>query len=91
MIYKLDINYSEEEHRFLKEHNCEIVSEIKLSKTAFLDNEIPKRMIKYGGEYIAEIIDDETNTLMWAVLSKWKGVYRFTSYYDSLESMVRGI
>lgn len=91
MIYKLDINYSEEEQHFLKEYDCEIVTFIKLSKADFMDDELPKRMIKYGGTYVAEIIDDETNSLMWAVLSKRKGVWHYSSHYESLESMIQGI
>lgn len=35
-------------------------------------------------------MDDETNNLMWAVLSRWKGVWDFTSDYDSLERLVQG-
>ena len=58
MIYRLDINYSEEERYFLEVNDCEIISEIKLSKTNFSDKEIPRRMIKYGGQYIAEIVDE---------------------------------
>ena len=91
MIYRLDINYSEEERYFLEVNDCEIISEIKLSKTNFSDKEIPRRMIKYGGMYIAEIVDDETEGIVWAVLSRWKGVWHFSSYYDSLESMIQGI
>ena len=91
MTYRLNINYSEEERHFLEVNNCEIVSEIKLSKTNFSDKEIPMRMIKYGGQYIAEIVDDETEGIVWAVLSKWKGVWHFSSYYDSLESIIQGI
>ncbi len=91
MIYKLDVGYSEEERRFLNEHDCEIVSKIKLPNVIFADKEIPKRMIKYGGVYIAEIIDEETDDLIWVVLSKRKGVWRYTSCYDSLEGMIQGI
>lgn len=91
MIYKVDTTYSEEEQRFLNSHSCEIISTINLSKTDFSDSQVPRRMIKYYGEYIAEIIDDETNEPVWAVLSKWKGVWRFTSIYESLENMAEGI
>lgn len=72
MIYRLDINYLEEERYFLEVNDCEIILEIKLSKTNFSDKEIPRRMIKYGGQYIAEIVDDETEGIVWAVLSNWK-------------------
>lgn len=65
MRFKLDINYSGEELRFLEEHS--------------------------GGVYIAEIMDDETGSLVWAVLSKWKGIYHFSTYYASLEALERGM
>lgn len=90
MTYKLDTNYSEEELKFLKEHNCEILAAIKLGKTSFSEYEIPRRMFQYGGEYIAEIVDDETQDLVWAVLSKWKGVYHFAEYYQCLEALEQG-
>ena len=48
-------------------------------------------MFKYGGTYITEIIDDETNSLMWAVLSKRKGTYHFSGYYDCLEALEQGL
>ena len=40
---------------------------------------------------IAEIVDDETEGIVWAVLSKWKGIWHFSSYYDSLEGIIEGI
>ncbi|MDE5747918.1 MAG: hypothetical protein K2I21_10120, partial [Acetatifactor sp.] len=64
---------------------------IKLGKTNFSEYEIPRRMFKYGGEYIAEIIDEETKNLVWAVLSKRKGVYHFSQYYECLETLGQGI
>lgn len=91
MKFKLDVTYSEEELKFIREHNCMILSEIKLAKTDFSKNEIPLRMLKYGGTYIAEICDDESAEPVWAVLSKWKGRYHFSSYYDSLESFASGL
>lgn len=91
MTFKLDTNYSEKEWRFLKEHNCKIISIFKPGKTNFSEHEIPRRMFKYGGEYIAEIIDDETGNLVWAVLSKRKSVYHFTQYYECLETLEQGL
>lgn len=91
MKFKLDIHYSEKELKFIRKHNCDIFSEIKLSKTNFSDNEIPRRLLKYGCTYIAEIRNDEGDNLIWAVLSKWKGIYHFSSYYDSLESLEHGL
>ena len=63
MKFVLDTKYSEEELEFISKHNCEIISQIKLSKFNFLDNETPQRMIKYGGVYVAEICDYESNKL----------------------------
>lgn len=91
MKFRLDTNYSEEELQFLAKHNCTLLSEINLSKTNFSEYEVPCRMFKYGGTYIAEIIDDETNRLMWAVLSKRKGTYHFSGYYDCLEALEQGL
>lgn len=48
-------------------------------------------MFNYGGTYVAEIIDDETGDLIWAVLSKWKGIYHFPAYYDCLETLEQGL
>lgn len=56
-----------------------------------MENEIPQRMLEYGGTYIAEIYDDESGKRIWGVLSKWKGVYHFSSYYDSLEALEQGL
>ena len=91
MKFRLDTNYSEEELQFLAKHNCTLLSEINLSKTNFSEYEVPCRMFKYGGTYIAEIIDDETGKLVWAVLSKWNGIYHFSTYYDCLEAMEQGL
>ena len=91
MKFKLDTNYTEDELKFIKIYNCNILSEIKLSKTDFSESETPRRMIKYGGSYIAEIHDAESGEVVWAVLSKWKGVYQFSSIYDSLGSLVQGL
>lgn len=91
MKFKLDTNYSEEELQFLAKHNCKILSEIKLSKINFSENEVPRRLFNYGGTYIAEIVDDETGNLVWAVLSKWKGIYHFSTYYDCLETLEQGL
>ncbi|MDE5946232.1 MAG: hypothetical protein K2G63_02830 [Oscillospiraceae bacterium] len=91
MKFKLDINYSEEELKFIEENNCEILSEIKLSRTNFPEGENPRRMLNYYGTYIAEVYDNESGELLWAVLSKWKRVYRWTQYYDSLETLQQNL
>ncbi len=91
MKFKLDTNYSKEECQFLFRHNCEVLSEIKFPKTNFSEYEVPRRMFIYGGTYIAEILDEETGDLVWAVLSKRKGIYHFSSYYDHLETLEQGL
>ena len=91
MKFKLDAHYSEKELEFLEKHNSKILSEIKLSKTNFSEYEVPRRMFLYGGTYIAEIVDDETQSFVWAVLSEWKGVYHFAECYDCLEAMEQGL
>lgn len=61
MVFKLDVNYSEEELKFIREHNCNILDEIKLSKTDFSGNEYPRRVFQYGSAYIAEILEGTMN------------------------------
>ena len=61
MVFKLDVNYSEEELKFIREHNCNIPDEIKLSKTDFSGNEYPRRVFQYGSAYIAEILEGTMN------------------------------
>lgn len=91
MRFQLNTNYTEEELQFLEEHHCEILSEIKLSRTNFSKYEIPRRMFQYYGTYIGEIIDDENNESIWAVLSKWKGVYRWSALYADSQSLEQGL
>ena len=91
MRFVLDTSYSEEELQFLREHDCEILSETKLSKTNFSETETPRRIFKYGRTYIAGILDDEAGEPVWAVLTKWKGFYRFSDCYDSLEALEQGL
>ena len=61
MVFKLDVNYSEEELKFIREHNCNIPDEIKLSKTDFSGNEYLRRVFQYGSTYIAEILEGTMN------------------------------
>lgn len=61
MVFKLDVNYSEEELKFIREHNCSIPDEIKLSKTDFSGNEYPRRVFQYGSAYITEILEGTMN------------------------------
>lgn len=91
MVFKLDVNYSEEELKFIREHNCNILDKIKLSKTDFSENEYPRRVFQYGSAYIAEIPDNESDGLVWTVLGKWKGIYHISSIYDSLASLEHGL
>lgn len=93
MRFKFDTEYSEKEMEFLTENNCQILSEIKLSRTDFSKSGIPRRMFKYAGgsSYIGEILDDETGEYIWGVLSKWKGVYHFSDFYEDLECLEEGL
>lgn len=92
MKFKFDTQYSEQEMQFVERHQCEIISEMKMSKTNFRENEMPRRMLKYEGDYVAEIYDDEeSNQLVWAVLRKRKGIYYFSGYYDSLDELEQGL
>lgn len=91
MRYRLNTDYTADEMDFIARNNCVILSEIKLGRTDFSSNETPRRMFVYGGEYIAEIIDDESGEPVWAVLSKYKGVYRFTAYYGDLSALENGL
>lgn len=91
MKYNLNTTYSETELSFLKSHNCQILSEINLPLSAFTEACKPLRMFKYGGICIAEIPDDESEATVWAILSKWKGKYRYSTYYDSLEALEQGL
>lgn len=84
MKIKLNTEYSEKELDFLKEHNCEILSEIKLPN--HFDDDIPVRMFIYYGSYIGEIEDSEDG-LVWAVLGK-KG---WGECYVDLESLEEGL
>lgn len=85
MKFIFDTKYSETELAFLTYHNCEILSDIKLSKVDLSKDEIPRRVFKYGSQSFGEIYDDENNKFVWAVLSRWKGVYCFSTYYEDLD------
>ncbi len=87
MKYKLSADYSAEEKEFLKANGCEILTEITLSKADFSENECPLRMFRYYGSYIGEIVDDESGEPVWALLGRYKGVYRFTSIYADLKAL----
>lgn len=91
MRLKLDTDYSAEEMEFIGRNGCVILSEIKLGRTGFSADEAPRRMFVYGGAYIAEIIDDESGEPVWAVLSKFRGVYGYTSYYSDLSALENGL
>lgn len=91
MKFIFDTKYSEAELNFLSRNHCEILSEIRLVKTAFSQYEIPRRMFQYGSEYIGEIFDEVSNQLVWTVLSKRNGIYYFSSYYEDLEVLEQGI
>ena len=81
MTVILSTEYSEKELAFLKEHNCEILSEIKLPKSC----EIPMRMFIYGSAHIGEIKDE--GEFVWAVLSKFRGNFQWGECYYDLETL----
>lgn len=81
MKIKLSTEYSEKELDFLKKHNCEILSEIKLPN--YFNDDIPLRMFIYYGSYIGEIKD---GGLVWSALGK----QGWGECYENLESLVEG-
>lgn len=87
MRFILNTDYSAEELAFIERNRCEVISEIRLSSVAFA--EMPRRMIRYCGTYVAEIEDD--GELCWAVLEKWKGQYQFLQQFPDFESMRAGL
>ena len=86
MTVRLNTEYSDKELIFIKEHNCQILSEIKLPKS--FNHELPARMFIYGGAYIGEIEDGEGT--VWSVLSKFKGKYHWGECYNDLETLEAG-
>ena len=91
MKFRFDTRYSEAELKFLQRHSCEVLSEVKLSRAKFSKEETPRRMFRYGGTYIAEIMDEETGDLVRAAVSKWRGVYHVSACYGDLESLEQGL
>lgn len=86
MTVRLSAEYSEKELAFLKEHCCEILSEIKLPN--YFNCAIPSRMFIYGSSYIGEIKDEDE--LVWSVLSKFKGKYHWGECYEDLKALEDG-
>lgn len=92
MKFRFSEVYSNEELAVIEAYHFRIMSEICLSKIAFLAKEAPRRMLAYGGCYFGEIPDDEKNGFVWAKLSKnQKGAYHFTSCYGGLQDIVEGL
>lgn len=91
MRFQFSTEYTKEEMQFLEQHHCKVLSEMKLSRTNFSEFDTPRRMFQYYGTYIGEIIDDESNELAWAVLSKWKGVYHWSGMYSDLHALEQGV
>lgn len=86
MTVELSTEYSEKELAFLKEHNCEILSVIKLPND--FNYELPKRMFIYGGAYIGEIEDEDG--LIWAALSRFRGNYLWGECYGDMKALEDG-
>lgn len=78
MKFKFATDYSFDEMVFIKKYNCEILSEIKLSKTAFTEKTL--RMIKYCGMYVAEIYDEEDGISCVVLRKSGKGEYIFWKF-----------
>lgn len=91
MRLQFTTDYTENEMQFLEQNHCKILSEIKLSMTNFSEYDTPRRMFEYCNTYIGEIFDDENDQLVWAVLSKYKGVYRWSGMYTDLQSLEQGL
>lgn len=87
MKWKFDTHYSNSELQLLNQYSCEIIAELNLPKAGFA--EIPKRMIRYGNAYFAEIEDEDG--LCWARLEKFRGEYVFSDCYSDLQSMIEGV
>lgn len=83
MKITLNTEYSEQDLAFLKEHSCEILSQIKLPED--FSDALPLRMFTYGGAYIGEIQDEDG--IVWACLNKFKGKYRWGECYENLQSL----
>lgn len=98
MKFILNTDYDEDEMRFITQHDCEILSEVTLKSVAFTENDTPRRMIKYCGELIAEVVDEEDGSLVWSVLRRGgrrAGAYKNKWYcgdiYEDLWSMAEGL
>lgn len=64
-----------------------VVEKIPLKR--FSENTLPTMLIIFGGTYIAKtVIDGES---VWAVLSRRKGRFRYGSYADDLETLLKGL
>lgn len=83
MVVELSTEYSEKELIFLKEHNCKILSEIKLPN--YFNCAVPRRMFVYGSSYIGEIEDEDG--LVWALLSKFRGRFQWSECYADLKTL----
>ena len=68
-----------------------IYQKLQSGKQVGTDKRIDKSGVFYWYSYAVQKVDDETGSLVWAVLSKWKGIYHFSAYYASLEALERGM
>ena len=88
---KLDKSYADNMTNIVRQTYGIDVKVSSISKVNFSEYEIPRRIFRYYGDYIAEIIDNGTNRPVWAVLSKWKGVWHFPAYFDSLQTLEQSL
>ncbi len=65
-----------------------IYQKLQSGKQVGTDKRIDKSGVFYWYSYVVQKVDDETGSLVWAVLSKWKGIYHFSAYYASLKNVI---
>lgn len=64
-----------------------VIGNIPIKK--FSEDAAPSMLIEFGGTYIAKtVIDGER---VWAVVSKSKGKFRYTSYADMLSVLLENL
>ncbi len=86
MTFRFDTHYNEEELKFIQERECRILSDITLTRIAFTAK--PRRMLDYGGTYLAEIYDEESDDLRWAVLTtNRRGFHDFALLNPTLQGL----
>lgn len=65
----------------------EIIEKIPFGK--FVEEELPTALVLFGGTYLARTRIDGEN--VWAVISKYKGRFRYGAYADTLKALLAGL